>query len=148
MILTQFNASFKALPGRNFGTEAALIVIVAPVAGLRPLLSARLETSKVPKPTKETESPFFKEAVMASMVDSRARVAAALEISASAAICSMSSDLFTKAPLTTGVYVRLMKCLQRRDSKRSRSKTLDGLFKQSDDHHPSAEHRCILNGFV
>jgi hypothetical protein len=37
------------------------------------------------------------------MVDSKARVAAALEISAWAAICSISSVLFTKVPLTSGV---------------------------------------------
>ena len=32
----QFSASFSALPGRNFGTLAALILIAAPVRGLRP----------------------------------------------------------------------------------------------------------------
>jgi hypothetical protein len=37
------------------------------------------------------------------MVDSNARVAAALEISACAAMCSISSVLFTKVPLTSGV---------------------------------------------
>ena len=55
----QFKASFNALPGRNLGTLAALILIAAPVRGLRPVRAARLPTAKVPKPTSETESPFL-----------------------------------------------------------------------------------------
>src|ERR1700759_241663 len=47
----QFTASFNALPGRNFGTLAALILMVAPVRGLRPARAARLPAEKVPKPT-------------------------------------------------------------------------------------------------
>ena len=42
--------SFRALPALNFGVFAALILIVSPVFGLRPFLSARVPTSKVPKP--------------------------------------------------------------------------------------------------
>mgnify|MGYP003628669101 CR=1 FL=1 len=44
--------------------------------------AARSFTEKVPKPTNATESPSFKEEVTAPVNASRARVAAALEISA------------------------------------------------------------------
>ena len=37
-------ASRRALPGRNFGTLLALILMVVPVRGLRPLRAARLPT--------------------------------------------------------------------------------------------------------
>jgi len=36
--------SFRALPGLNFGVFAALILISAPVLGLRPMRAARLDT--------------------------------------------------------------------------------------------------------
>ena len=54
-------ASFSALPARNFGTLAALILMAAPVRGLRPLRAARsgrnprtgaqikIKAAKVPK---------------------------------------------------------------------------------------------------
>ena len=44
--------------------------------------AARLPTAKVPKPTRDTELPFFNVALTAPIVDSSARVAAAFEISA------------------------------------------------------------------
>ena len=47
----QLIASFRPLPGRNFGTLAALILMVAPVRGLRPLRAARLPTTNVLNPT-------------------------------------------------------------------------------------------------
>src|SRR5690606_35420920 len=56
-------------------------------------------TAKVPKPISVTWSPFFSASVIASTIESRARPAAALEISADAAIASISSDLFTLNPL-------------------------------------------------
>src|SRR6185437_13960473 len=55
----QFSASFSALPALNAGTFDALILMVTPVRGLRPVRAARLRTTKVPKPTSETSSPFF-----------------------------------------------------------------------------------------
>ena len=42
----QLSASLSALPGRNLGTLAALILIAAPVRGLRPLRAARLPTAE------------------------------------------------------------------------------------------------------
>src|SRR3954466_8351944 len=92
---TQFSASLSALPGRNFGTLAALILIVAPVRGLRPLRAARLPTLKVPKPTRDTVLFFFSVDFTPPITASRARAAAALEISACLAMCSINSDLFT-----------------------------------------------------
>jgi len=88
-------ASFNALPGRNLGTLAALILIDAPVRGLRPIRAARFPTAKVPKPTSDTEPPFFKVNLTAEMVDSSARAATALGMSASDATKSISSVLFT-----------------------------------------------------
>src|ERR1700710_1253262 len=96
--MTQFSASLSALPGRNLGILAALILIASPVRGFRPVRAARLPTAKVPKPTSDTEPPFLSVVRMAPMVDSSARVAAALEISAFFAMCSISSVLFTRAP--------------------------------------------------
>lgn len=55
----QFSASFSALPALNAGTFDALILMVWPVRGLRPERAARLRTTKVPKPTSDTSSPFF-----------------------------------------------------------------------------------------
>jgi hypothetical protein len=92
----QFKASFRPLPGRNFGTLAFLILIAAPVRGLRPVRAARFPTAKVPKPTKETVPPFFRVVRTAPMVASRARPAAALDKSACLAMCSINSVLFTK----------------------------------------------------
>jgi hypothetical protein len=46
-ICDQFRASFNALPGRNFGTLAALIFKAAPVRGLRPMRAARLVAANV-----------------------------------------------------------------------------------------------------
>ena len=44
MALDQLSASFSALPGVKRGTLAALILISAPVRGLRPVRAARLPT--------------------------------------------------------------------------------------------------------
>jgi hypothetical protein len=60
--------------------------------------AARLPTANVPKPTNETVPPFFNVVFTAPIVDSSARVAAALEISACLAMCSINSVLFTKTP--------------------------------------------------
>jgi hypothetical protein len=73
------------------GTLAALILIAAPVRGLRPVRAARLPTANVPNPTNDTVPPFFNVVFTAPMVDSNARVAAALEISACFAMCSAAN---------------------------------------------------------
>ena len=72
---------------------AFAILIATPVLGLRPTRGARLPTAKVPKPTNDTDPPLFRVAVTAPIVDSRARVAAALEISACAAIDSIQKKV-------------------------------------------------------
>ena len=59
--------------------------------GLRPVRAARSRTEKVPKPITETVSPFFNASVIASIAPSRARPAAAFDISAESAIASTSS---------------------------------------------------------
>jgi len=91
----QFNESLSALPGRNFGTFAALILISSLVRGLRPVRAARLLTMKVPNPTSVTELPRFKLPRMPATIASRARPAAALEMSACLAMWSINSVLFT-----------------------------------------------------
>ena len=57
--MCQLSASLRPLPGRNFGTLADLILMDAPVRGLRPVRAARLPTTKVPNPTRVTVPPFF-----------------------------------------------------------------------------------------
>src|ERR1700712_385239 len=94
----QLTASLRALPGRNFGTLAALILIVAPVRGFRPLRAARLPTLNVPKPTSDTVLFFFSVVFTPPITASKARDAAALEMSACLAMCSINSDLFTGVP--------------------------------------------------
>ncbi|KAF5302506.1 hypothetical protein FQR65_LT00878 [Abscondita terminalis] len=59
-LVNQLTASFRALPGRNFGTLAFLILMVSPVRGLRPVRAARADTANVPKPTRVTVPPFFR----------------------------------------------------------------------------------------
>jgi len=102
------------LPGRNFGTLAAAILISAPVRGLRPILASRWPTSNVPKPTNDTESPFCNASWTAAKADSRARVALALEISACWAMWSMRSDLFTGYSLCVVNAVTANSCPLRR----------------------------------
>jgi len=58
--------SLSALPALKVGTLEAAILISAPVAGLRPMRSARVLTSKEPKPTSWTFSPSLRDAAMAS----------------------------------------------------------------------------------
>ena len=93
-----FTLLAKSVPALNFATFLAGILISVPVCGLRPVRAARLVTAKVPKPTSDTEPPFFRVVFTAPMVASKARVAAALEMSACLAMCSISSVLFTKVP--------------------------------------------------
>jgi len=81
--------------------------MTSPVRGLRPERAARWPTLNVPKPTSVTLWFFFSVVLTASIIASRDRAAAALEISADFAICSTSSDLFTQFPLKN--YVELTK---------------------------------------
>ena len=73
-----YNHPFSEITRTYFVTTP----IVAPVRGLRPLRAARLPTLKVPKPTSETLLFFFSVCFTPPIMASRARVAAALEISA------------------------------------------------------------------
>lgn len=93
--LCYLTASFKALPGLNRGTLAALILIVLPVCGLRPVRAARLVILNVPNPIRDTGCFFLRLAVMACSAPLTARVAAVLERSADLATASMRSCLFT-----------------------------------------------------
>jgi len=90
-----FTASLNDLPAENFTVVAAAILISSPVCGLRPVRAARLPVEKEPKPTSCTVSPLVTALMMFSTTESRARCAAAFEISVSAAIASTNSDLFT-----------------------------------------------------
>src|SRR3989304_4487896 len=68
-----FTASLSAFPALNVGILAALILIVSPVCGLRPLRAARSRTPKVPNPTKVTTSLLFSDLVMLVKTASSAR---------------------------------------------------------------------------
>ena len=81
-------------PALNFATFFALILMAAPVCGLRPVRAALLETEKVPNPTRVTLSPFFNVFAMVSVKESSAAVACFLLIPASSAILSINSPLF------------------------------------------------------
>jgi len=76
--LAPLTAVFSAVPALNAGALDALILIGAPVAGLRPLRAARLRTSNVPNPTSATLSPFLSVAVMTSISAAILRSASAL----------------------------------------------------------------------
>ena len=97
--LGPFTATFSAAPALNAGTLAALILIASPVLGLRPARAARLRTSKVPKPTRATLSPFFSVLVTISISAAMLRSASALELPVLSAKASMSSFLFMFFPL-------------------------------------------------
>ena len=69
--------------GRNFGTLAALILMAAPVRGLRPVRAARLGAVKVPNPVMVTVLPFFRLVLTAPINASSDRDAAASAATAS-----------------------------------------------------------------
>src|SRR5690606_36617588 len=89
-----FTASDRPAPALNFGVFLALILIVSPVAGLRPVRAARLVTENVPKPGIVTLSPFFSVFVIVSRVALSARSASAFVRSVAFAMASTSSPLF------------------------------------------------------
>ena len=76
------------------GTLVALISMVAPVCGFRPLRAARFLTENVPKPTKDTWSPLVNASVILS---GRRRVRDQQRLGQVGGCCdgSISSVLFT-----------------------------------------------------
>lgn len=87
--------SLRALPARNFGSFDAGILIFSPVRGLRPSPASRCATVNVPKPTKRTSVPCFKEAAIESKTPSTALAASTLVRPAIAATDVTRSFLFT-----------------------------------------------------
>src|SRR5690606_20935199 len=55
---SQLTESLRPLPALNLGWLEALMVIGAPVRGLRPVEAFRRATENVPKPTSRTSSPL------------------------------------------------------------------------------------------
>jgi putative acetyltransferase len=84
----------NSLPALNLATFFALILITAPVWGLRPLRAALLDTEKVPKPTRVTLFPDFRVLVTASTKESRQSFAWVFVMPASSAIFAINSALF------------------------------------------------------
>lgn len=84
----------NSLPALNLGTLRALILITAPVCGLRPLRAARSDTENVPKPTSVTLSPFFSDVITVLVNESSASLACDFVTPASFAILSINSALF------------------------------------------------------
>src|SRR5690242_16444802 len=92
--MDQLTESFRPLPALNLGCVEALIVIGSPVRGLRPVEALRLETEKVPNPTRRTSSPFLSAAVIESNTDSTALLASPLLRPDLSATSPISSCLF------------------------------------------------------
>src|SRR5579871_5387310 len=90
-------ACFNALPAANFGTRRFGILIAAPVCGLRAVRAFRCVVLKVPKPTNDTESPFFSALVTVSISVSIAQAALVFVRPASFAIFATISCLFMAA---------------------------------------------------
>src|SRR5579863_9858960 len=63
---------FSALAAENLAALLAAMLIVAPVAGLRPVRAARLETPNLPKPATDTSPPAASSAAIASNTASTA----------------------------------------------------------------------------
>src|SRR5687768_13020451 len=89
-----YNFPCNSLPALNLATFFALILITAPVWGLRPLRAALLETEKVPKPTRVTLPPPFRVLVTASITESRHAFACVFVMPASSATLEINSALF------------------------------------------------------
>ena len=66
----------------------------APVCGLRAVRALRFAVLNVPKPTNDTESPFFSDRVMPSINDSTAAAAFVFVMPVSFAILATISCLF------------------------------------------------------
>src|SRR6187551_2588581 len=89
-----YNFADNSLPALNLATFLALILITAPVCGLRPLRAALLETENVPKPTNVTLPLPFKVFVTASTKESNVAFACVFVMPASSAIFAINSALF------------------------------------------------------
>src|SRR5262245_29736310 len=61
-------ACFKSLAARNAIFLLALILMLSPVAGLRPIRAGRLRTCKMPRPFKRMRLPFLRCLVMSSTI--------------------------------------------------------------------------------
>jgi hypothetical protein len=84
----------SSLPGLNLTTFLAAILISLPVCGFLPVLAARFATENEQNQTKATLSPFFRALVVAPTNASKALLASAFVMLASAAIASINSALF------------------------------------------------------
>ena len=93
-----FTAAFKVAPAENFGDLDAAILIASPVAGLRPLRAARLETENVPNPVMATVSPFFRRSVIMAMSVFTASLVMAADNSVRFESSAISSPFFIKTP--------------------------------------------------
>lgn len=82
------------LPGLNFTTVFAGMLISFPVLGLRPVLADLLDTEKVPNPIRVTLSPPFNALPTESKTASKAAPACALVKFADSATWLIKSPLF------------------------------------------------------
>jgi len=89
-----YSLELSPFPALNLATFFALILMVSPVAGLRPFRAALFETEKVPKPTSVNRFPDFKVLVTPSIKESRAAEACTFVRPASSAILLTNSALF------------------------------------------------------
>src|SRR5688500_6765305 len=89
-----YNFADNSLPALNLATFLALILITAPVCGLRPLRAALLETEKVPNPTRVTFPFPFNVFVTSSTNESKVALACVFVMPASSAIFAINSALF------------------------------------------------------
>jgi hypothetical protein len=55
-----YTASFSSLAGRKAIFLLALILMVSPVAGFRPIRAARFRTWRIPRPVRRILSPFLR----------------------------------------------------------------------------------------
>lgn len=86
-----FTAFRRRLPGLNFATFRAEILIAPPVLGFRPVLAFLFATEKVPNPGRVSLSPFFNAFVTQSVKALTAFSAVAFEILASFAMPAIKS---------------------------------------------------------
>ena len=108
----QLIASDNLLPALNLATFFAGILMVSPVCGFLPWRASRLETEKVPKPTKVTLSLFLSASAIADKAPFNAFSADALLMSAAPAILSTNSFLFMNSSLLnlSNLATGLLRC--------------------------------------
>ncbi|CAK0779662.1 hypothetical protein CCP4SC76_7010005 [Gammaproteobacteria bacterium] len=82
------------MPALKVGIFDALISILAPVLGFRPMRAALSFTRNVPKPTRDTCFPSLRASTTASTKPSRTRPAVAFGMSPAFAMASTNPDLF------------------------------------------------------